>query len=67
MATSSITKNFVVSGKGQTKILLDAIDASAAANRPRKPVDAIYLHGTDAADFIRGIKKAAASPQGDNN
>ena len=64
MATSSITKNFVVSGKGQTKIFLDAIDSSAAANRPRKPVDAIYLHGKDAADFIRGFKKSGALPHG---
>lgn len=67
MATSSITKNFVVSGKGQTKILLDAIDSSAAAHRPRKPVDAIYLHGKDAADFIKGCNNSIASSQGDNN
>jgi hypothetical protein len=67
MATSSITKNFVVSGKGQTKILLDAIDASAAAHRPRKPVDAIYLRRKAAADFIKGCKKSATSSQGDNN
>ena len=35
MATSSITKNFVISGKRQVEIFADAIEASAN-NRPNR-------------------------------
>lgn len=35
MATSSVTKNFVISGKRQVEIFADAIEASAN-NRPNR-------------------------------
>ena len=37
MATSSITKNFVISGQKQVEMFADAIEASA--NNPTTPID----------------------------
>ena len=37
MATSSITKNFVISGQKQVEMFADAIEASA--NNPTPPVN----------------------------
>ena len=51
MATSSITKNFVISGKKQVEVFVDAIERSAN-NRPvRVPVAAKEL--TDTNDIIK--------------
>lgn len=59
MATSSITKNFVISGKEQVEMFVNAIEESAK-NRPvRIPVAAIEI--TDEAElveFMRMRKKA---------
>ena len=55
MATSSITKNFVISGQKQVEIFVDAIEASAN-NRPiRIPVAARELIDTD--DIIKLMEK----------
>lgn len=47
MATSSITKNFIISGQEQVEMFADAIEASANDNTPRVPVNVTYLQGKD--------------------
>ena len=47
MATSSITKNFVISGQEQVEKFIDALEASANDTTPRVNVSATYLHGAD--------------------
>ena len=55
MATSSITKNFVISGQKQVEMFVDAIEASAN-NRPvRVPVAAREI--TEEAELIELMKK----------
>ena len=55
MATSSITKNFVISGQKQVEMFVDAIEASAN-NRPiRIPVADRELTDTD--DIIKLMEK----------
>ena len=55
MATSSITKNFVISGQKQVEMFVDAIESSAN-NRPvRVPVAARKL--TDTNDIIKLMEK----------
>ena len=47
MATSSITKNFIISGQKQVEMFADAIEASAK-NRPvRTPVAARFVSSDD--------------------
>ena len=47
MATSSITKNFVISGKEQVGMFVNAIEESAK-NRPiRKPVAVKFIKGEE--------------------
>lgn len=45
MATSSITKNFVISGKRQVEMFADAIEASANDRPVRVPVAAKEIKG----------------------
>lgn len=47
MATSSITKNFVISGKRQVEMFADAIESSANNRSPRIPVAATQLRGAE--------------------
>lgn len=47
MATSSITKNFIISGQKQVEMFADAIEASANDNTPHVPVNVTYLQGKD--------------------
>ena len=47
MATSSITKNFVISGQKQVEMFADAIEASANDRTPRVPINVTYLQGAD--------------------
>jgi hypothetical protein len=55
MATSSITKNFIISGKEQVEMFADAIESSAN-NRPKRvPVSAREI--TDEAELIELMKK----------
>ena len=47
MATSSVTREFVIEGQEQVEKFADAIEASAKDNTPRVPVNIIRLHGLD--------------------
>lgn len=61
MATSSITKNFVVSGREQAEKFADAIEESA--NTPSRPitVKAHKIQGPEELKkFMEGWKKANA-------
>ncbi len=55
MATSSITKNFVISGKRQVEMFADAIEASANDKTPRVPINVTYLQGAD--DIMKFMEK----------
>ena len=55
MATSSITKNFVISGKKQVEVFVDAIERSANNCPVRVPVAAKEL--TDTNDIIKLMEK----------
>ena len=55
MATSSITKNFVISGKEQVEMFVNAIEESAK-NRPvRTPVAARFVR--DEAELIEFLEQ----------
>jgi hypothetical protein len=61
MATSSITKNFIISGKEQVEMFADAIEASANDRTPRVPINVTYLQGADEViKFMEKRKKANA-------
>ena len=55
MATSSITKNFIISGQKQVEMFADAIEASANDRTPRVPINVTYLQGTD--DIIKFMER----------
>jgi hypothetical protein len=55
MATSSITKNFVISGKEQVEMFADAIEASAN-NRPI-PIPVSAREIKDESELLEFIKK----------
>lgn len=55
MATSSITKNFVISGTQQVEKFADAIEASANDRTPRVPIRVTYLQGAD--EIIKFMEK----------
>ena len=62
MATSSITKNFIISGQKQVEMFADAIEASANDRTPRVPINVTYLQGTDnVLKFMERRKKADAT------
>ncbi len=60
MATSSITKNFVISGKEQVEMFVNAIEESAK-NRPvRTPVNVEFIGTEDELrEFMRFREKKA--------
>jgi hypothetical protein len=61
MATSSITKNFIISGKEQVEMFADAIESSANDRTPRVPINVTYLQGEDEViKFMEKRKKANA-------
>ena len=61
MATSSITKNFVISGQRQVEMFADAIEASANDQTPSIKVNATFLTDPkDIAKFMQKRKKANA-------
>ena len=62
MATSSITKNFIISGQKQVEMFVDAIEASAN-NRPvRTPVSARQIKGeAELRKFMEKRKKMDVS------
>lgn len=55
MATSSITKNFVISGQRQVEMFADAIEASANDQTPFTEVNATFL--TDPKDIMKFMEK----------
>lgn len=55
MAASSITKNFVISGKKQVEVFVDAIEKSANNRLVRVPVAAKEL--TDTNDIVTLMEK----------
>ncbi|MCI9179886.1 MAG: hypothetical protein HFG50_07750 [Lachnospiraceae bacterium] len=62
MATSSITKNFVISGQKQVEMFADAIEASANDRTPRVPINVTYLRGADEiVKFMEKREKADAA------
>lgn len=62
MATSSITKNFVISGRDQVEAFADAIEAAANDNTPVKKVSArILTTPKDIVEFMKKRKKANAT------
>ncbi len=61
MATSSITKNFVISGTEQVEAFADAIEMAANDRTPVKKVSArIMTNPEEIADFMKKRKKANA-------
>ena len=62
MATSSITKNFVIYGQKQADMFADAIEASANDKTPRVPINVTYLQGADEiVKFMEKRKKTDAA------
>lgn len=55
MAASSITKNFVISGKRQVEMFADALEASADDKTPRVPINITYLQGAE--DIMKFMEK----------
>ena len=55
MATSSITKNFIISGQKQIEMFANAVEASANDKTPRVSINVTYLEGTD--EIIKFMKK----------
>lgn len=62
MATSSITKNFIISGQEQVEMFADAIEASANDNTPRVPVNVTYLQGKD--EILKFMEKRKKTNDG---
>lgn len=59
MATSSITKNFVISGEKQVKMFADAIEASANDRPIRVPVAARFVkRESQLIEFMEKREKA---------
>lgn len=64
MATSSITKNFIISGEKQVEMFADAVEASANDRTPRVPINVTYLQGTDEIlKFMEKRKKTNAASE----
>ena len=59
MATSSITKNFIISGQKQVEMFADAIEASANDRTPRVPIN--VQGADDILKFMERRKKANAT------
>lgn len=58
MATSSITKNFIISGQKQVEKFADAIEISANDRTACVPINVTYLQGVDAVvKFMEKRKK----------
>ena len=55
MAPSSITKNFIISGKKQVERFADAMEASANDKTPRVSINLTYLQGAD--EIIKFMEK----------
>lgn len=59
MATSSITKHFVISGKEQVEMFVNAIEESAKSVTPKPSVQVTELRGEkEIREFLERRKKA---------
>ena len=59
MATSSITKNFIISGEKQVEMFADAIEASANDRPNRVPVAARFVkRESELIEFMEKREKA---------
>lgn len=68
MATSSITKNFVISGKEQVEMFADAIEASANDRPIRTPVDVKFIETEEELkEFMRFRERKAKEKSNANN
>ena len=63
MATSSITRNFVIAGKRQVETFADAIEASANDRPVRMPVAAKQLKGKADLLFLKEKREKAKKEQ----
>lgn len=59
MATSSITRNFVISGKEQVEMFADAIEASANDRPVRVPVDVTWINSEEELRKLMELRKKA--------
>ena len=57
MATSSITKNFVISGQRQVEMFADAIEASANDQTPSIKVNATFFNRSERYSEIYAKKE----------
>ncbi len=57
MATSSITKNFIISGQKQVEMFVDAIENSANNRSVRTPVSARQIKRRSRVEKIHGKKE----------
>lgn len=55
IATSSVTKNFIIFGQKQVEMFANAVETSANDKTPRVPINVTYLEGTD--EIIKFMKK----------
>ena len=61
MATSSIKKNFIISGKEQVEMFVNAIEESAKNRSVRTPVAAKQIKGeAELREFMKEWEKANA-------
>ena len=68
MATSSIIKNFVISGEKQVEMFADAIEASANDRPVRTPVNVKFIETEDELrEFMRFREKKAKEKLNANN
>ena len=59
MATSSITRNFIISGKEQVETFADAIESSANDRPVRNPLAVTWITGeAELREFMKSRKKA---------
>ena len=57
MATSSITKNFVISGKAQVEMFADAIEASANDRPVRIPIATKPIKGEEGLLELKRLRE----------
>ena len=68
MATSSITKNFVIAGKEQVEMFVNAIEESAQNRPARTTVDVKFIETeNELREFMRFRKKKEKERLNSNN
>ena len=59
MATSSISRNFIISGKEQVEMFADAIEASANDRPVCVPVDVTWINSEEELRKLMELRKKA--------